>query len=60
MRSMNVIRSHKHEIFTETINKVALSSEDDKRIICEDKIHTLAHGNYKTESGGSCVSSGIT
>ena len=40
MISMNVIRSHKHEIFTETINKVALSSEDDKRIICEDKIHT--------------------
>ena len=60
MRSMNVIKSHKHEIFTETINKVALSSEDDKRIICEDKIHTLAHGHYKTESGGSCVSSGTT
>ena len=60
IRSMNVIRSHKHEIFTETINKVALSSEDDKRIICEDKIHTLAHGHYKTESGGSCVSSGTT
>ena len=56
MRSMNVIRSHKHEIFTETINKVALGSEDDKRIICEDKIHTLAHRHYKTESGGSCVS----
>ena len=51
MRSMNVIRSHKHEIFTETINKVVLSSEDDKRIICEDKIHSLAHGHYKTESG---------
>ena len=60
MRSMNVIKSHKHEILTETINKVALSSEDDKRIICEDKIHTLAHGHYKTESGGSCVSSGTT
>ena len=56
MRSMNVIRSHKHEIFTETINTVALSSEDDERIICEDKTHTLAHGHYKTESGGSCVS----
>ena len=28
MRSMNVIRSHKHEVFSETINKVALSSED--------------------------------
>ena len=55
---MNVIRSHKHEIFTESINKVALSSEVDKRIICEDKTHTLVHGHYKTESGGSCVSSG--
>ena len=60
MRSMNVIRSHKHEVFSETINKVALSSEDDKRIICEDGVHTLAHGHYKTESGGSCVSSGTT
>ena len=60
MRSMNVKRSHKHEVFSETINKVALSSEDDKRIICEDGVHTLAHGHYKTESGGSCVSSGTT
>ena len=33
MRQMNVIRSHKHEVFTETVNKVALSCEDDKRII---------------------------
>ena len=47
MRSMDVIRSHNHEIFTENINKVALSSEDDKRIICEDKIHTLAHGHLQ-------------
>ena len=57
---MNVIRSHEHEVFTETVNKVALSSEDDKRFILEDKIHTLAHGHYKTESGGRCVSSGTT
>ena len=34
MRQMNVIRSHKHEVFTETVNKVALSHEDDKRFIC--------------------------
>ena len=60
MRRMNVIRSHKHEVFSETINKVALSSEDDKRIICEDGVHTLAHGLYKTELGGSCVSSSTT
>ena len=43
-RTMNVIRSHKHEVFTEEVNKVALSCEDDKRIILEDGIHTLAYG----------------
>ena len=40
MRKMNVVRSHKHEVFTETINKIALSANDDKRIIREDKIST--------------------
>ena len=45
MRKMNVIRSHKHEIFSETVNKIALSANDDKRIIKEDKISTLAHGH---------------
>jgi len=39
-RKMNVIRSYKHQIFSETVNKVALSREDDKRIIHEDGIHT--------------------
>lgn len=43
MIKMNVIRSHKHEIFTETINKVALSGEDDKRKIREDGISTFGH-----------------
>ena len=47
VRSMNVIRSHLHEIYTEEINKVALSADDDKRIILEDGIHTLAYGLYK-------------
>ena len=46
-RKMNVIRSYKHELYTEEVNKIALSSEDDKRIISEDGIHTLAHGHYK-------------
>ena len=46
MRKMNVIRSHKHEIFTEEINKVALSGNDDKRIISKDRIRTLAYGHY--------------
>ena len=45
MREMNVIRSHKHEIFSETVNKIALSADDDKRIILDDKISTLAFGH---------------
>ena len=45
MRKMNVIRSHQHEIFSETVNKIALSADDDKRIIMDDGISTLAFGN---------------
>jgi hypothetical protein len=46
-RSMNIIRSHKHEIYSERVNKIALSCEDDKRIILKDGIHTLAHGHRR-------------
>ena len=48
MRKMNVIRSHGHEIFTETVNKVALSANDDKRVIL-DGIHTVAHGHVRLQ-----------
>ena len=47
MRKMNVIRSYQHEIFSETVNKIALSANDDKRIILEDRISTLSYGHYK-------------
>ena len=43
MRSMNVLRSRNHEIFAETVNKVALSYNDDKKIICKDGIHTYSY-----------------
>ena len=46
MSKMNIIRSRLHEIYTETVNKKALSREDDKRMIREDRIHTYAYGNY--------------
>jgi hypothetical protein len=46
-RTMNIIRSHKHEIYSERVNKIALSCEDDKRIILKDGIHTLAHGHRR-------------
>ena len=49
IETMNVIRSHCHKIYTEEINKIALSSDDDKRVIMADGIHTLAyeHTNLK-------------
>ena len=40
---MNLIRSHKHEIYSETVNKVALSADDDERVIGADVISTLAY-----------------
>ena len=60
MRKMNVIRSHLHTMYTETVNKIALSPFDDKRIIREDNIHTLAYGHRAKLAGGSSVSDGTT
>ena len=42
MRSMKILRSENHEIYSKEVNKVALSNEDDKRILTKGKIHTLA------------------
>ena len=41
MKEMNILRSQNHEIFSMTVNKVALSANDDKRLICSNKIDTL-------------------
>ena len=47
LRKQNILRSYEHEVFTEEVNKVALSALDDKRYILGDGIHTLAWGHYK-------------
>jgi len=46
LRPMNVIRSLHHEVFTEQVNKIALSADDDKREICDKKIETFARGHF--------------
>ena len=45
-RKMNLIRSHLHEIYSETVNKVALCADDDKRVIRADGISALAYGHH--------------
>ena len=42
MRKMNIIRSENHHIYSKEVNKIALSNEDDKRVVLKDKIYTLA------------------
>ena len=42
VKDMNIIRSKNHDIYSMTVNKLALSANDDKRLICENKINTKA------------------
>ena len=42
MKEMNIVRSQNHEIFSIKVNKVALCANDYKRLICKNKIDTLA------------------
>ena len=50
LRKQNILRSYEHEVFTEEVNKIALSALDDKRHILSDGIHTLAWGHYKIKN----------
>ena len=47
LRKQNILRGYEHEVYTEEVNKVALSALDDKRHILGDGVHTLAWGHYK-------------
>ena len=47
LRKQNILRSYEHEVYTEEVNKVALSALDDKRYILSDGMDTLALGHYK-------------
>ena len=42
MKSMKIIRSENHDLYSKEVNKIALSNDDDKRSVMEDCIHTLA------------------
>ena len=46
LKSQQKFISKKHNVYSENINKIALSSNDDKRIVSSDKIRSYPYG-YK-------------
>ena len=44
IKSQQRFRSYHHKVYTEEVNKIALSSNDDKRIQTFDKVTTFPHG----------------
>ena len=46
LKSQQRFTSKKHDVYTEDINKIALSNNDDKRIVSSDKIMSYPYG-YK-------------
>ena len=50
MRKQTLFRSREHYLFTENMTKIALSAADDKRIVLENGIDTLALGHWREKS----------
>ena len=47
LKSQQRFISNKHDVYTENVNKIALSNDDDKRIVSSDKITSYPYG-YKS------------
>ena len=46
LKSQQTFKSKDHEVYTENINKIALSSNDDKMIVVLDRIMSYPYGYY--------------
>ena len=51
LKSQQRFKSEGHDVYTEKVNKIALSSNDDKRLQTFDKITTYPYG---TSAGRVC------
>ena len=47
LRRQDIIRSYEQKLYTEEVNKIALSAKDDKRYLLKDSYDTLAWGHRK-------------
>ena len=52
-RSQQRFKSYNHDVYTEEVNKNALSSNDDKRLQTYDKITTYPYGTNAFKVWGS-------
>ena len=52
-RSQQRFKSYNHDVYTEEVNKVALSANDDKRLKTYDGIETYPHGTNAFKVGES-------
>ena len=44
LKSQQRFKSENHEVYTENINKIALSCDDDKRVVTSDRITSYPYG----------------
>ena len=44
LKSQQRFISNKHDVYTEDVNKIASSNDDDKRIVSPDKISSYLYG----------------
>ena len=44
LKSQQRLKSENHKVYTKNINKIALNSNDDKRIVASDKITSYLYG----------------
>ena len=51
LKSQQRLKSEEHNVYTEELNKIALSSDDDKRLLTFDRIISYPYG---TSAGKVC------
>ena len=46
LKSQQIFKSERHDVYTEEVNKIALSSNDDKRFQTFDRITSHPYGTF--------------